>query len=65
MMHNEVKLIDCMEFMKTVPDKYYELAIATVPIMKYNKSREKKKTMKCKLGKQESILFVLIYVGKD
>ena len=38
MMHNEVKLIDCMEFMKTVPDKYYELAIATVPIMKYNKS---------------------------
>jgi hypothetical protein len=37
-MHNEVKLIDCMEFMKGVPDKYYELAIVTVPIMKYNKS---------------------------
>jgi len=26
-MKNEVYLIDCMEFMKGVPDKYYELAI--------------------------------------
>ena len=30
-MHNEVKLIDCMEYMKTVPDKYYELAIVDPP----------------------------------
>ena len=28
---NEVKLIDCMEYMKTVPDKYYELAIVDPP----------------------------------
>ena len=25
-MMNEVKLIDCMEYMKTVPDKYYQLS---------------------------------------
>ena len=31
MMHNEVKLIDCMEYMKTVPDKYFELAIVDPP----------------------------------
>ena len=30
-MMNEVKLIDCMEFMKDVPDKYYELAIVDPP----------------------------------
>ena len=30
-MMNEVKLIDCMEYMKTVPDKYYELAIIDPP----------------------------------
>ena len=30
-MMNEVKLIDCMEYMKTVPDKYYELAIVDPP----------------------------------
>ena len=28
---NEVKLIDCMEFMKGIPDKYYELAIVDPP----------------------------------
>lgn len=28
---NEVKLIDCMEYMKTVPDKYFELAIIDPP----------------------------------
>jgi site-specific DNA-methyltransferase (adenine-specific) len=28
---NEVYLIDCMEFMKGVPDKYYELAIIDPP----------------------------------
>ena len=28
---NEVKLIDCMEYMKTVPDKYFELAIVDPP----------------------------------
>ena len=28
---NEVKLIDCMEYMKTVPDKYYELSIVDPP----------------------------------
>lgn len=33
---NIVHLIDCMEFMKTVPDKYYELAIDTVTIAMYN-----------------------------
>ena len=37
-MENVVHLIDCMEYMKTMPDKYFELAIVTVPIMKYNKS---------------------------
>lgn len=31
MKYNEVKLIDCMEFMKDVPDKYYELAIVDPP----------------------------------
>lgn len=30
-MKNEVYLIDCMEFMKGVPDKYYELAIIDPP----------------------------------
>lgn len=30
-MKNIVHLIDCMEFMKTVPDKYYELAIVDPP----------------------------------
>lgn len=30
-MNNAVHLIDCMEFMKTVPDKYYELAIVDPP----------------------------------
>ena len=30
-MKNEVYLIDCMEFMKGVPDKYYELAIVDPP----------------------------------
>ena len=30
-MMNEVHLIDCMEYMKTVPDKYYELAIVDPP----------------------------------
>ena len=30
-MNNVVHLIDCMEFMKTVPDKYYELAIVDPP----------------------------------
>lgn len=29
---NIVHLIDCMEFMKGVPDKHYELAIDTVAI---------------------------------
>lgn len=28
---NQVHLCDCMEFMKTVPDKYYELAIVDPP----------------------------------
>ena len=28
---NEVKLIDCMEYMKTVPDKYYQLSIVDPP----------------------------------
>ena len=28
---NKVHLIDCMEFMKSVPDKYYELAIVDPP----------------------------------
>jgi len=28
---NKVHLIDCMEFMKSVPDKYYELAIIDPP----------------------------------
>ena len=28
---NVVKLIDCMEYMKTVPDKYFELAIVDPP----------------------------------
>ena len=30
-MMNEVKLIDCMEYMKTVPDKYYQLSIVDPP----------------------------------
>ena len=30
-MKNEVYLIDCMEFMRGVPDKYYELAIVDPP----------------------------------
>lgn len=30
-MKNEVYLIDCMEFMEKVPDKYYELAIVDPP----------------------------------
>ena len=30
-MKNEVYLMDCMEFMKGVPDKYYELAIVDPP----------------------------------
>ena len=30
-MKNEVYLIDCMEFMKGVPDKYYELSIVDPP----------------------------------
>jgi len=30
-MKNEVYLIDCMEFMKGVPDKYYDLAIIDPP----------------------------------
>lgn len=30
-MENKVHLIDCMEFMKDVPDKYYELAIVDPP----------------------------------
>ena len=28
---NEVKLIDCMEYMKDIPDKYFELAIVDPP----------------------------------
>ena len=28
---NTVHLIDCMEFMKGIPDKYYELAIVDPP----------------------------------
>ena len=31
-MKNEVYLIDCMEFMKGVQDKYYELAIIDPPL---------------------------------
>ena len=34
---NKVHLMDNMEFMKTIPDNYYELAIDTVPIESYNK----------------------------
>ena len=30
-MKNEVYLIDCMEFMKGVPDKYYSLALVDPP----------------------------------
>ena len=30
-MENVVHLIDCMEYMKTMPDKYYELAICDPP----------------------------------
>ena len=33
---NKVHLIDNMEFMKGVPDKFYELAIDTATIVKYN-----------------------------
>lgn len=33
---NIVHLIDCMEFMKTVPDKYYELAIVDPPYRDIN-----------------------------
>ncbi len=33
---NIVHLADCMEFMKGIPDKYYELAIDTVTIGMYN-----------------------------
>ena len=29
-MMNEVKLIDCMEYMKTVPDKYYSWRLLTL-----------------------------------
>jgi len=46
MSKNIVRLIDCMEYMKTVPDKYYELAIVDPPYGigedgKSNLSREK------------------------
>ena len=30
-MSNQVHLCDCMEFMKGIPDKYYELAIVDPP----------------------------------
>lgn len=33
---NIVHLCDCMDFMKDIHDKYYELAIDTVTIAMYN-----------------------------
>ena len=49
-MKNEVYLIDCMEFMKGVPDKYYELAIVDPP---YGFRTEKTGILNFRKGKQE------------
>ena len=57
---NKVHLIDCMEFMKGIPDKYYELAIVDPP---YGIGADKKNSnasKACKKSASESI-----YYGKQ
>jgi site-specific DNA-methyltransferase (adenine-specific) len=44
---NKVHLIDCMEFMKGIPDKYYELAIVDPP---YRNKNQPTKEMREKLN---------------
>ena len=56
-MMNEVKLIDCMEYMKTVPDKYYELAIVDPPYginINMNQGRRSGDTKKHAIKKWDS-----------
>ena len=44
---NKVHLIDCMEFMRDIPDKYYELAIVDPP---YRDKNQPTKEMRNKIG---------------
>ena len=49
-MKNKVHLIDCMEFMKTIPDKHYDLAIVDPPYgigLSFSNEKEKKWNDKC------------------
>ena len=48
---NKVHLIDCMEFMKNIPDKYYELAIVDPP---YGIDADKKNSVSKKQSKDSA-----------
>ncbi len=56
---NEVKLIDCMEYMKTVPDKYYELAIVDPPygIERFNKPSGNTRFNSSKMMQEDGLLW--------